>query len=111
MKTPVRKYVLRALGLAVLFTACLWAADWLRLRHNISSNNNGFGNVVVHRRFEIRLKNRQTEQRVEKPHPEACVNSLFPHYDQTPCWYLARHANDVQDLDGGSYHFWEDDRR
>jgi hypothetical protein len=111
MKTPVRKYACRLLGFVVVLAACLWTIDWLRLRHNIAAGDSGFGSVEVHRRFEIRLKNRQTEQRVEKPHPESCVGSIFPHYNETPCWYLARHANDVQELDGGSYHFWEDDRR
>lgn len=107
MVRPIRSYVKWAIGIAILLAATAWVADWLLLAYR---KDTGFGQVEIHRRFAVHLKNRQIQQRVEKPYLENCVNSLFPHYQESPCWYLARHANDVEDLDGTPWHFWNDDR-
>lgn len=110
MAKPVRKFLKRALGMAILSTALAWTVDWLILRHKVTTDSGAFEEVMVRRRYAVHLKNRQIEQRNEQPHPEECINSLFPHYDELPCWYLKRHANDNEDLDGGAWHFWSDDR-
>jgi len=107
MAKPIRKYVKAVFAIAILAAAVAWLADWLLLLRNKAD---GFGQVEVHRRFAIHLKNRQIEQRMEKPHLQGCVHSIFPHYRQAPCWYLVRHANDLQDVDGSPWHFWDDDR-
>jgi hypothetical protein len=31
---------------------------------------------------------------------------MFPHYDETPCWYLKRHTNQSQELDGRPWRFF-----
>ena len=98
------------IGIVILLAAA-WVLDWLLLLRGMSAQGDAFGQVEIHRRFAIHLKNHQIEQRMEKPYLQGCVHSMFPHYRQTPCWYLVRHANDTQDLDGGAWHFWDDDRR
>lgn len=104
------KYVKRAVGGLVAMAALAWTADWFILRQKINSDGDAFGQVVVRYRYSVHLKNRQIEQRNEKPQPVECVKSVFPHDDESPCWYLARHATQAQDLDGGPWHFWSDDR-
>ncbi len=96
-------------GLA-LAGAAAWTCDWLVLRHKVNSDGDAFGQVEVRYRFAVHLKNRQIEQRKEQPQMVECVNSMFSHYEDPPCWYLKRHADQVQDLDGGPWHFWSDDR-
>jgi len=109
MARRIRTYVKRALAAAILLAAAGWTADWLLLRHKIAKDA-GFGEVEMHYRYAVHLKNRRIEQRTELPQLEECVHSLFPHYDENPCWYLARHANETQELDGSPWHFWGDDR-
>jgi len=107
---PAGKYFKRILGTAVLLSAAVWTFDWLLLRHKVNADSDAFGEVQVRYRFAVHLKNRQIEQRNEKPQPVECVNSFFPHYDESPCWYLRRHPNQSEDLDSGPWHFWSDDR-
>jgi hypothetical protein len=104
----IGKYVKRALAVALLLAAIVWTTDWLLLRRKITQTQDAFGGVLVHRRYAIRLKNRQIEQRSEKPKVEECVHSVFPHYDETPCWYLEKHADQIIDLDGGPWHFFSE---
>lgn len=108
MGKRIRRYVIRALAVAMVLGAVVWTADWLLLRRKIAQTQDAFGEVKVHRRYAIHLKNKQIEQRSEKPKMEECVNSIFPHYDETPCWYLARHPDQVVDLDGGAWHFFSE---
>jgi hypothetical protein len=105
-----KKYFRGAVAGVLLLGVAVWTGDWLVLRHKVSADANAFGDVEVRYRYAVHLKNRQIEQQNEKPQPVECVNSLFPHYDESPCWYLERHPNQTEDLDGGPWHFWSDDR-
>jgi hypothetical protein len=106
MGQRIRKYMTRALAVAVLLAALVWTIDWLILRHKVSQDCDAFGEVEVRYRFSIRLKNRRMEQRSEKPQMVECVHSMFSHYDEAPCWYLERHKNQMQTLDSGPWHFF-----
>jgi hypothetical protein len=105
----IGKYLKRVLAGIVLLGACIWTVDWLVLSRKIDRDG-GFGQVEVRRRYEVHLKNRQIDQRRQQPQMVECVESVFPHYEEEPCWYLKRHANQTEDLDGGAWHFWSDDR-
>jgi hypothetical protein len=78
-------------GLAPLIVLCgmLWLADWLILRSRVA-HDRGFGEVDVQRRYAVQLKNKRIEQLSQKPEPEECVESIFPHDEESPCWYLKR---------------------
>jgi hypothetical protein len=106
MGQRIRRYIKRALAATVVLAALLWSADWLLLRRTIARNGEAFGEVEVHYRFAIHLKNKRIEQSPTKTRVEECVHSMFPHYDEQPCWYLARHTEQLQTLDGGRWHFW-----
>ena|SRR5579863_51233 len=98
-------FLKRALAGAVLLGLIVWAADWLLLRNKIARDA-GYGEVEVRYRLAIHLKNKRIEQRIEKPQMVECVESLLPHYNEEPCWYLARHPDQTQEFDGGRWHFW-----
>ncbi len=89
------------LGLAALL-AVAWAADWIALRFR----TNQFGQIEVHHRYALQLRNKQVEHLSEKPYSEECVYSFFPHYGDSPCWYVRRNADTTEKLDGRPWHFW-----
>jgi hypothetical protein len=99
-------YLRRTLVAILLLAALVWTGDWLLLRLKMLRANNAYGSVEVHHRYAVHLKNKRIEQYTEKPHREQCVRSLFPHLDDSPCWYLEKHALDVQELDGAPWHFY-----
>jgi hypothetical protein len=108
MGKRIGRYVKGALAVVLLLAAIVWTADWLLLRRKVAQTQDAFGEVKVHRRYAIHLKNKQIEQRSEKPKMEECVHSMFPHYNETPCWYLAKHADQLIDLDSGPWHFFSE---
>jgi hypothetical protein len=108
MGKRIRKFLIRALAVMLILAAVLWTADWLLLRRKVAQTQDAFGEVKVHRRFAIHLKNKQIEERSEKPKMEECVNSMFPHYSESPCWYLQKHADQLIDLDGGAWHLFSE---
>jgi hypothetical protein len=100
----VRKILLFTLAGAIALGALAWTGDWLVWRHKRESD--AYGQILIRHRFAVKLKNRRIEQRSEKPHVEECVHSLFPHVDDNPCWYVAKHRDDVEDIDSGQWHFF-----
>jgi hypothetical protein len=105
----MRSYLKRALFVIVLAGAVAWTADWLTLRHRIAQDAAAYGWVEVHFRISVHMKNKRVETNPDLPQMVECVNSLFPHYDDLPCWYLERHKNQDQDLDGRPWHFYYDE--
>lgn len=106
LRQGIRKYVRRLLTAAIVVAALLWTSDWLLLRHRVAEEGEAFGEVEVHYHYGVRLKNKRVEQTRENTKVEECVHSMFPHYDETPCWYLKRHTNQSQDLDGRPWRFF-----
>ena len=96
----------RALAGVLLFAALAWTADWLVLRHKVAGDSDAFGEVEVHYRYAIHLKNKRIEQSPEKVKTVECVQSMFPHYDETPCWYLERHTDQFEELNGAPWRFY-----
>jgi hypothetical protein len=46
------------------------------------------------------MKDGKTQYAFDPPAPQDCVNSLFPHFGDLPCWYLNRHKQ--QQVNTGS---------
>jgi hypothetical protein len=108
MRKRIFRFLWRAMAVMLALAGLTWTADWLWLKHRVAQSPDAFGSVEVHRRFAVHLKHQRIEQRTEKPHPEECVHSLFSHYDDEPCWYLQRHAQDTEDVDSGPWHFFSE---
>lgn len=69
-------------------TAAAFAGDYLVLR--LRSNQTSV--LMVRPYFAVPQKNGRTEFMFQDPHQQSCVNSLFAHFGQLPCWYLRRHT-------------------
>jgi hypothetical protein len=106
MASRARRIIKMSLAGVLAAAGLLWAGDYWILARKAARDGDAFGQIEVHRRYAVHLRNKRTEQDFAKPAMEECVKSLFPHYDESPCWYLARHATDSQELDGSPWHFW-----
>ena len=85
-----------------LLLACglVYVGDYAALRYRIPNNRAQFGSVVVQRTWIIPMKDGKTQYAFDPPGPQDCVNSLFPHFGDSPCWYLSRHTR--QQVNTGS---------
>ena len=106
MAIRVRTFVYRVFAGIALAVGLAWAADYAVLARKVAREAGAFGDVEVRRSYAVHLRNNRVEQDMGKPALEECVYSLFPHYDESPCWYLARHATRSEELDGRPWHFW-----
>jgi len=75
----------------LLAGALVYVCDYVLLRYRIPNNRAQFGRVIVQRSYVIPMKSGKTEYTFDPPAPQECVNSLFPHFGDPPCWYLSRH--------------------
>jgi hypothetical protein len=90
----------RLLLTPVLLLVVVYAGDYLSLRFQIPNNRQQYGSVMVRRSYAVPLKNRQTEYLFDPPAPQDCVYSLFPHFGDSPCWYLDRHVRQQVNVGG-----------
>ena len=93
-----RVLIISARWLAVV-AVLFYAGDYLSLRYRVP-NREPFGSVMVVRSYAIPLKDRKTEYTFDPPAPQTCVNSLFPHFGDPPCWYLSRHSRQQVNVGG-----------
>ncbi len=82
------------LGLAIA-VALVYAVDAAILRFRAATNRNAFGTVTVHPYFAMDRKDKKTEYLYQDPQDQTCVNSIFPHLGDSPCWYLRRHKDEA----------------
>ena len=86
----------RILLVAILVVAALYVGDYLLLRYRIWRNHSPYGTVRVEILYAISQKStpgtNKTEYQSGGFQNQTCVNSLFPHFGYTPCWYLTRHT-------------------
>ena len=90
----------------IVIGIALFLGDYLSLRFKIPKRE-PYGSVTVRELYAVKLKNKQTEYMAEPPAPQECVNSLFPHFGDMPCWYLSRHTRQQVNIDSGQPHFWD----
>jgi hypothetical protein len=77
----------------LLAGALVYVCDFAALRYRIPNNRAQFGSVIVQRTWVIPMKDGKTQYAFDPPGPQDCVNSLFPHFGDSPCWYLSRHTH------------------
>jgi hypothetical protein len=94
-----RILVMSAFGL-LLAGALVYLCDYLSLRFRFPNNRPQMGSVVVQRTWVIPMKDGKTQYAFDPPAAQECVNALFPHFGDTPCWYLSRHPR--QQVNTGS---------
>ncbi len=91
---PVIERVLKILGRILLGVAAVFATlytcDYLSLKLKVGGRE-PFGSVIVQRSYAVTMKNQKTEFMFDQPQAQTCVNSLFPHFGDQPCWYVSQH--------------------
>ena len=85
----------------------VFAADYFSVRWGIPKRV-PFDSVEVRRFYAVKLKNKQTSYMFDQPQAMECVNSIFPHFGDTPCWYLKRHTVMQVNLDASPFGAWID---
>jgi hypothetical protein len=58
------------------------------------SRRNSVATVEVAQYYAIPLKNGQTQFSFAGNKSVACAESLFPHFNKLPCWYVRRHTEE-----------------
>ena len=80
----------RILVVAVLSLLILYVGDYLSLRYQIPKGRAQFGVVKIQSYYAVGLKSGKTEFMFLGPKNQPCVHSIFPHFGDSPCWYLRR---------------------
>ena len=80
----------RILFITILSLLILYVGDYISVRYRIPKDRNQFSTVKVRRYYAVGLKSGKTEFMFLPPQNQVCVHSLFPHFGDAPCWYLAR---------------------
>ncbi len=97
-----REIILQGLRRALIgllaMAAIAYVLDFAVLHIRIATNRNPYGTITVRQVYTVPQKNRSTEFLVGDPQDQTCVNSLFPHSGDPPCWYLARHKEQQIDM-------------
>jgi len=97
----LKRVLIIAVLCVLLAGALVYGCDYVSLRYRIPNNRAQFGSVMVQRTWIIPMKDARSQQYVfDPPAPQDCVNSLFPHFGDPPCWYLSRHTK--QQINTGS---------
>lgn len=89
MKRLLRRWFAFVAGVLML----AYIGDRISLVYRIPGGREQFGTVEVQKLLAVPQKDRKTEYISAPPESQQCVHSLFPQLGLTPCWYLARHAN------------------
>ena len=71
--------------------ALLYAGDYLAVRLPIPSGRQQYGSVTTRTELLVTQKDKKTEFYFEPPEDTECVNSIFPHFGDYPCWWLINH--------------------
>lgn len=72
--------------------------DYALFRIRVASKRNAYGSVTVNHYYAVAQKNGKTTFLFDPPQAQPCVNALFPHVGDLPCWYLQRHPDQRTDI-------------
>jgi hypothetical protein len=89
----MKRLVPRVLLVAGGLLAVAYLGDHFSLVYRIPNGRQQYGTVEVQKLLAVPQKDRRTEYIADPPQAQSCVHALFPQLGLTPCWYLARHAN------------------
>ena len=98
LRQRLRRMFLGIVALLVGAAIVAFIVDFAIFRVRVASNRNPYGSVTVSHYYAVQQKNGKTQFIFEPPQDESCVNALFPHSDQKPCWYLRRHPEQRTDI-------------
>ncbi len=94
----------RALASLLALIACIYVGDFLVLRVRMlhATPASPFESMTRTRILAIAQKGGKTDYQIDQVRPVetlTCVQSLFPHYADQPCWYLKPRLNQPIKID------------
>ena len=81
------RYLVRAVFAVLIVVSCAYLGDLVVLHFRKDPT----GTVTVHPYTAVPRKDKREEYLFDDPQDQSCVNSLFPHQQMSPCWYLRGH--------------------
>ena len=94
-----RRRLLKRLAISVVLAfALVYASDYVILRYRVAAKRNPYGTVTVQPYYAVPRKDHKTEYMFDDPQDQTCVHSLFPHFGDSPCWYLSRNKQKRIDM-------------
>ncbi len=97
-KVILKRWFLRIVLVLASAAVVAYGADYGILRYRVAVNKSPFGTVTVHPYLAVPRKDHKLEFLFEDPRDATCVNSLFPHMGDPPCWYLKTHTDQRVDI-------------
>jgi hypothetical protein len=82
----------RVVVIAVAALLVLYVVDTLAVWIPFPPGRRVYDEVQVRVFYAMSLKGNRTEYRDGGIQKQTCVNALFPHFGDSPCWYAARHT-------------------
>jgi hypothetical protein len=92
-KEIIGRFILRSIAVLIAAAAVAYVLDYAVLRFRIAKNHTPFNTVTVHPYYAVPQKDQKTQFIMGDPTDQQCVNSLFPHLGDSPCWYLMKHID------------------
>jgi hypothetical protein len=89
-----------AVLIVVVFGWLVYLGDYLSLRYRFPNHREQFATLQVTTYYAVPMKDRKTDYMFNPPASQTCVNSLFPHFGDSPCWYLSRHTRQEINVGG-----------
>lgn len=91
------------IGRAILFilavAAVTYLIDYAIVRVRVwRGDKSAFASLTVRPYYAVPRKDHKVEFIFDDPQNETCVQSLYPHFGDRPCWYAFRHTEKRTDM-------------
>jgi hypothetical protein len=96
--SPLQRMFLRVLVALLVLVGITYCADYALFQYRLTTKHQPFDSVTVQHFDAVAHKDGKEELIFEPPTQQTCVNSLFPHAGDVPCWYLKRHTQQETDI-------------
>lgn len=96
--SKMKRWLVNALVTLLVIAAVVYLADYGVLRYRVAANRNPFDTVTVQTLYALHKRRGMADYVPGDAIPETCVNSLFPHLGDRPCWWVRRHAEKQVDI-------------
>jgi hypothetical protein len=91
LRVRLRRFFVASILTIAGAAAISFILDYAVFRLRVAENWAPYGSVIVEHYDAIPQKSGKTQLIFDPPAPQTCVNALFPHAGDLPCWYLSRH--------------------
>jgi hypothetical protein len=90
----IKRILLRGLGIVFGSAVLVYAGDDVYVR----VKRDPVGTVQVNRYLSVPQKGGKFQFIFDGTESRPCVNGMFPHQGNAPCWYLERHRTERVDM-------------